>query len=801
MLPFLDLRTAVRAMGRRPGFFVAAMLTLALGLGGTTALFGLLHTQLFQPLPYSTSPRLIDLSVGRRGEAGGAPVGPFDLIQWRQGMPGMDRLAIFRAVRREVQLAEGGVYVPAAEVSSGFFEALGYGPVLGRFFQASEDGPGAPPRVVVGYRFWRERLGGDPHVAGRQLILRGRAHEIVGVAPEKVVFPDTWLERAPDVYALARGYGDSPELRQARYFKGLGLLRAGVSREQAQAQARVVQEGLARTYPDSHGNITMHVRDLRKAVTGDRSRHLGLLLGASALLLLLACLNVGGLFLARGLIQARDSGVRAVLGATWPRLFSPFLAEGMLVSAGGALGGLGVASLLLRFLPRLLEEAHSLPGAAEPDLGLVPALAGCGLAILACVACAAAPVLHLRLNDLASHLKEGGYGATRRDGRLRGALLAGEVALSVMLLVGSSLLLRSFGQVVSRGLGFRTQDVLLFSVNLPRFSEMGAFRAFHRSLADRLAAVPGVQSVGVADQGTVFRSKDGTRFRLGSEAPDQTAPAVPTLCAGPGYFATVGVPLRQGRDIAWTDGPGSPPVLLVNEAFAQRYFPGRDPIGQRIRTADLKEPAQVVGVLANARFGGPEADIDPLIVYALDQFSNGAFLVHLRSARGSRDLLPGIKEALGTVDPSPHPVELESLKELLSMALVQRRNTLLLLGGFTLLALMLASVGIYGMAAYAVTQRRREIAIRTVLGGGWMTILGRVLRQEMAFIATGLGVGLAGAMAGGNLLRAQLVDMAAQDPAALAFSVLLLALAALLACVLPALRMIRVPPAEALRAE
>jgi predicted permease len=793
---------ALRALRRQPGFFLAAMATLALGLGGTTALFGLLYAQRFGPLPYPQSSHLVDLDLAPVGGGAACRVSSFDVAQWRQGCSGFESLVAYRGVNRQVDLGEEAVTLPVGEVDAGLLETLGCRPVLGRFHRPEDAQRGRPLQVVLGWRFWKERLGGDPGVLGRTVTIRERPHLVVGVAPDGVVFPDTFLERAPDLFVLNQDPEGKPEVRAARYLRALGRLRSGVTAAKGLAQVQAVQDQLARQFPDTHAGLVVRIRPLREALYGTRPAHLALLLAASGLLLLLACLNVAGLFLARGLAKTRETALRAALGASGLAPVAPFLAEGILVAAGGTLGGGLLAALLLRILPRLVEEASALPGAPPAGLGPVPMLLLGALAFLTCVACACTPLWHLRRLALAVRLREGGPGAGGGRNLAKGGLLASEVAVTVLLLVGSSLLLRSLGRVVLRPLGYRTRDVYLFNLSLPgNFARDPGLRAFHRGLVERLRALPGVEAVGVADQGTVFRSQDGARFTLDAGAPGAGSPRVPTLCVDPGYFTTVGVPLRRGRDVQWTDGPDAPPVVLVNEAFVRCYLPGREPLGTRILTSDLDRPAQVVGVVADARFGGPEADLDPLIIYSIQQFTNGACLVHVRGPVGARDLVPGIRGVLRGLSTGNRPVSLARLEDLLDGALAERRNTLALLGGFTVLALLLASVGVYGMAAYSTAQRRREIAVRVALGGARWRVMVGVLRRELAWVGGGALAGLAGSVAGGGLLRAHLADVSAQDPLALGASLAGLALAAGLACLVPALRALRVPPAESLRTE
>lgn len=788
-----ELRIAIRSLLKSPGYFLTAMATIALGLGGTTAFFSLVYNQLIRPMPYANAKRLVGISLVLPGTNGRSTTGPFDLAQWREARGVFDKLAIYRPVRREVLVADENLQVPAAEVSSGFFEALGYKPAVGRFFSLTEDSPNSAPMVVISYRFWKKHLNGDAQCVGHILAIQGKPFQIVGIAPENMIFPDGRIEAAPELFSLVRTNGQVAEADRSRYFNMLGVLRDPFTADQAQTRLQGVQQALAQRYPSIYAGSYVTVASLQQLVMSSRRKQLVLLLGAAGILFMLASVNVAGLFLSRGLAKARDAAIRSSLGAGWVNILVPGVMEGLLVSVGGAAGGILFAALLVRVLPLVLVCAVALPGAPEPSLGVVPMLAGCLLAVVLSMVCVLFTTLHLNVKHLGRYLKDGSRGSVGTQGRVRGLILSFEIALTVLMLVASSLLAHSYLKLTNRALGYDTKNVMLFSMNVvDRLSNQDHFAAFQKELNERIASVNGIQSVGMADQGTVFRSQDSTRFRIGRSAPEPADPTVPTLCAGPGYLKTVGIHVIRGRDISWGDSPQSPSVALVNESLVRRYLHGVDPIGQFICTSDMDKPMEIVGVISDARLGGPEVDPEPTILYSLSQYTNGAFFVYLRTSLPVTAILPSLREAIKGLDPMRSKIVIHPFDELLAEQMLNRRNDFFLMGGMAMLAMIIATVGIFGLINQAVAQRELEIALRIALGGSHKRVVLQVLMREILQVSAGILAGLCTVYIAGKFIMIYLVDIVVMDPFAILMSISLISLVTLVACLIPVMQVRRV---------
>lgn len=802
----LDLWRAVRSLRRAPRFALAALLTLSLGIGVTTALFSVVHAVLLRPLPYREPDRLVAL-VEREVTSGqlGSLSAP-DFRDLREGSRSLEAVAIWRP--RGLEHAGGArpERIRGLETSAGHLDAvLGFRPALGRFF-GPEDESGAAV-VVLTHGFWLRAFGGDPSVVGRSLRLDGRDRTVVGVAPAGALLPGS--PRGDVLVPLdwrtspARDRGDHT-------YRGIGRLRPGVEAVAATAELTALTNALADRFPDEvRGDWPKVALDLRESLVGDRALSLLLLMGAAGTLLLVACTNVASLFMARALGRSRETAIRITLGSPTRDLFRAFLAEGLALSAAAGLLGLGLSAVVIRAVPLWL------PGASE--LSAVGPIrvdgTGAGFASLLALATSAffalAPLVQVRRLDLQSELEDGGRAASAGKGLLRTGLVAGEVAATTLLLVTSLLLLSSLTKVMGTAPGFETRNLVTFDLRLPggRYASEDAARALQAGLVERLGVLPGVGSMGTTCEPPLTGVDDDTGFALADEAraiPPSQWPSAERDQVGGRYFETMGIRILKGRALDERDTAGSPRVVVVSESLARRHVPG-DPLGRRLVHGQLSgaSPAgtafEIVGVAADIRNGALERPPAPRIYMPYAQVPRPHLSVVLRTSLPPRALRSAVESAISELDPLLPVGPLDSLEERARESAADRRQSILLLGGFTVLALLLSAAGIYGVVSYIVVQRRREFGIRVSLGARGAQIATLVVGEGLRAVLLGAAIGLAASVAGGRVLASHLYGVTAHDPLALGAAVVTLVAVSLLACALPALRAMSVDPAAVLR--
>lgn len=801
-----DLRFAFRSLLRSPGFTAAVILTLALGIGATTAIFGILDAVLFRPLPYADAGRLAmvwehDRFSGTEREPASVP----DYYDFRERSRAFTELAAFQ--ERQASLA--GSDGEARQLSLGaaghqLFPLLGVRPLLGRVFGEAEDREGAAPVVVLGEGLWRSRFGGSSDVLGATVRLDGIPHTVVGVVPSTVDLPredtEAWVP-------LALGPASSP--RSLHNVVVVGRMRPGVTPRAAQREMTALAARLEAENPGENHGRGVTVEPLHEALFGTVRAPLLLLLGASALVLLVACVNVANLLLVRGAGRTREVAVRAALGATRRRLARQLLVESLLLSLLGGAAGVAVAAWGTELLVGLAPAGVPRLGEVGMDgralaVGLLVALAtGCLFGLV--------PVLQARRVDPQAGLRvDGGRGASAAPGtsRARRGLVAAEVALSVVLVVGAGLLVHSLWRLQRVDPGFRTDNVLRASFVLPPsrypqgydvYPRWNAVAAFQRDLLERARALPGVRSAALASHHPLAPGFTNSFVIEGREDEAADQAEIPLRAVSPEYFATVAVPLLHGRLLSPRDDADAPAVLLINEAAARRFFPGADPVGKRI--AFWGTSREIVGVVGNERFHGVAAEAPPAAYPPLAHTPMATATLLLRAAGDPAGLVPALREAVRALDPEVALYEVETLDRTLSRSISQPRFTTALLGTFAALALLLAVIGVYGVLSYAVAQRTREIGIRVALGARRGEIVRLVVAQGMAPVLAGLALGLAAAFAGARLLSGILFEVAPTDPLAFTLVVPVLGAASLLAAWLPARRAARVDPMTALRTE
>ena len=801
-----DLRYSVRTLVERPGFTVVAVLTIALGVGGTTAMFGVVDAVLLRPLPYAEPDRLVMLWTRTPGGPQAAASWP-EFVDWREQSHSFADMAVWRG--QSVSLTGGAEpeRVVGAFVSDRFFPLLGARPALGRTFTAEETDPAtARPVAVLGHGLWQRRFGSDPGILGRSLVLNGQSHIVVGVlgpdfdggnAPAHGWFMgcDVFLPISyfPNKKGLARGETE---------ILVLGRLRSGVDASRAGTDMAVVARRLEQAYPDTHAGRGVEIVPLHEQIVGSFKPALLVLLGAVGLVLLIACANVANLLLARASRRRRELAVRAALGAGRTRLLRQLLTESaVLALLGGALGLLvghwGLALLMS------LAPAGVLPGSLTLD-GRVMAFA---LVLTAAtgVCFGLVPALQASRADLDGVLKEAGRGGSGSAGhRFRDVLVVAEVTLSLVLLVGAGLLLRSAVALQRAELGFRPDHVLTAEFRLPpaRYPEPRVIAAFFRQTLERLRAVPGIESAALARAVPFSGNGGSTTFQVEGEPepPKGREPVAQLNIVSPDYFRTMGIRQLEGRDFDEHDTADVPSVAVVNETMARQLWPGMDPIGRRLRLRDAGW-VTVVGVVGDVRHSGPSEPPQPQIYTTHEQDARIFACVVARTAGEPMAMAAPMRAALWAVDKDQPVWKVRAMEELVTGSRGTARAMSLLVGVFAAVALALAGVGIYGVMAYAVSQRTREIGIRMALGAASGRVLRLVVGRALVLTSVAIVLGAIGATVLARLLGTLLFGVGPADPVTFGVAAAALASVGTLAAYLPARRAARIDPVRALAEE
>jgi putative ABC transport system permease protein len=807
-----DLRFAVRTLIRSPGFTLVAVLTLALGIGANTAIFTVIDAVLLRPLPYAEPDRLVDVNhfyPALNNLRAGVSVPGFRDYSARRDV--FERSAVERPVAMNLTGAGEPERAAVTLASGDFFATLGVAAALGRTLRPEEAQAGHNHEVVLSDGFWRRKFGAARTAIGSRLQLNGESYEVVGVMPPD--FRDFFNARtdlwAPIVFQPA-DFGD--DRRTNEFLSFVGRLAPGVSGDQAQARMHELAGQLKATYQNSYSpDWTLQVTSLDEEARGGIRRSLYILLGAVGFVLLIACANVANLQLARIAGRSRELAVRVALGAAPGRLVRQLLTESVLLSTiGGALGLLVAAwgvPALVAINPRGLPAGASL----RPDLVVLGFTLG--VALLAGLLFGLVPALQIGRADVHDALKEGGRGAVsdRRSLRLRRGLVVTTVALALTLVAGAGLLLRSFSKLIGVDPGFQPDHLLTFQVSLPRAKYPNdTVRADALARLDAaLAAAPGVVAAGGATNipfdggwGTASFNVEGYQPPKGSEMPWGDVRA-----ATPGYLAALRVALKAGRLFSDDDRVGGARVCIVDEGLARRYWPGADPVGKRITFNSFTDSnitwITVVGVVGHTLHTGFDDDRSRVQVYfPVAQLPGITFINFVVRTRGDpMAAAPAARAAVHGVDPDLPLAAMNSMDALMSLRTGPRRFSVLLLTGFAVLAMALASIGLYGVMSYVVTQRTRELGVRVALGAAARDVLALVLREGVRLAVLGVVIGVVAAVVLTRLMRTMLFGVGATDPATFVLAPLLLVSVAALASYLPARRATRVDPIEALRTE
>ena len=785
-----DLRHAVRFFRKSPGFAGLAIATLALGIGANTAMFSIVRGVLLRPLPYRDADRLMtanlslpdyrDLASSARSFDGSAV--------WASNLYNFIRGA-------ESEQVLGGV------VSTGFFPLLA-SPSLGRTFLPED---AHLPRVVLSDSLWRSHFGADPGVLGRTMNLNGTIYTVIGVMPREFEFPRgdfrLWV---PFEHALA-STPQQLENRSLRIFRVLARRAPGVSEQQANTEAAAISRRLQKDFPATNAGVEIRFRSISEALLGSVRPALVVLLATVGLVLLIACANVANLTLARASGREREIAVRSALGAGRSRLMRLLLTESVaLALAGGALGALGAfqaVSLFPRFAPAGMPR---LGGVHVDGLVLLFAL---GVSVATGLAFGLVPAWEASRVSLSQKLKEGGRGAagSRRAGRVRQGLVIAEVALSVIVLVGAGLLLRSLGRLLNVDPGFQSANLITFHLELTRFERPERRAEVARAALERLSRIPGIVAAGGGTGLPPETPQRATRFAIaGRTIDDPDVSGAYFMAVSPDYFRALGTTVVSGRVFTDRDRENAPPVVVISRGMADRLFPNRDAVGKSLK---LVNPDQsdawrtVVGVVENVRYSGLD---DPGANAIYTPFPQTPFFWTYVMLRTSRPVSPAaigttVREALRSVDSGLIAARLRSMDEIVSGSVAGPRFQAGLLAGFGVLALLLAAIGIYGVISYGVSQRREEIGVRIALGAEARDVVRLIAGQGMRLVTLGLAAGLLGALASARLLRGLLYEIGAADPVTFVSIAAVLAAVGILASGIPALRASRVDPMTALR--
>ncbi|HUI44291.1 MAG TPA: ABC transporter permease [Terriglobia bacterium] len=801
-----DVRYALRMLGRNPGFTAVAVLVLALGICASAAIFAFVDSALLKPLPYRDPGRIVDVNES-------AAVFPrsnlsyLDYVDWNRLNHVFSSLDVWNGTGYLLESPAGSKPVSGTRVSDGFFRTLGVTPVLGRDFYAGEVRPGAPPTAILSYPAWQEFFGGKPDVVGRTAILSGIPYTIVGVLPNSFQFA---LRGRSDFWTTLRGTGSCEKRRSCHNLYGVARLKDGVSVKTALAEMTSIAQQLERQYPDSNRGQGASVQPLSEVVVGQVRPILLMLLAGAGLLLLIACVNVTSLLLARSESRKREIAVRGALGASSARLLRQFATEGLVLafiaSSLGLVSSRWVMQLITSLIPaNVLPYVPFMQGV---DLSFRTVAFAVMVLLLVAALFALTPTLRLSLPELRAGLAEGSRGSAGTVWRrFASNLVVVELAIAMVLLVGAGLLGKSLYRLLRVDVGFQPDHLATVDVALPQlgFEKPEAQAAVGREILRRVSALPGVKSSALAMQLPVSFNGNTDWIRIVGRPYHGEHNEVNTRDISPAYFTTLQAKLLRGRYFTDADDSSKPNVAIINQTLARKYFPGEDPVGQSIGDTDLtpKSIKEIVGVVDDVREGSLDSDIWPTEYLPFNQDPDTYFSVVARTSQPPQSLLPTLDAVIHKIDPNLGTLGEATMAERIdnSPEAYMHRSSAWLVGGFAAVALLLGVVGLYGVIAYSVSRRTREIGVRMALGAERGAVYGMILKEAGRLAALGLGIGLAASVGAATLITKLLFGVRPWDAPTLAAVAAVLGISALLASYIPARRAARVDPLVALRHE
>jgi putative ABC transport system permease protein len=796
-----DVSYALRRLAANPAFTIVALLTLALGIGANTAIFSIASGVLLQPPPFQKPDRLVmvwndNSRISEKHDWHSYP----NYVDYRDLSTAFSGLAAFNTRRWTLTGSGDPERIAGCYATANLFDVLGVRPLYGRTFTREEDIGGATNVVVISHGFWQRNFGGRPGTLGQTIVLNDVGRTIVGIMPSGFAFPEgdtqVWLPIPAPQYRSQRS---------AMWLQTIGRLKPGVTIARAQQDLDRVNADITVRDPQ-HVGYGVFVESYADHVVGKVRPAILILLGAVVCVLLIACTNVANLLLARGAARGREMALRVAIGAGRGRLVRQLLTESLVLAILGGLAGAALGWWSL----------HALLAAAPPDLPRLQeigidgrVLAFTALLTLATgIAFGLVPAMQMARTDAGAALKEGARGSSGGGVFIRRVLVVGEVALAVVLLVGAGLMIRSYATLQRVDLGFRTDHMLTAQVALQgsRYNDQAAVVDFYQQLTKRAAALPGVR--GAAAIGTIFltATPSSTNFSIEGrpDFPPHERVEVPLDGITPDYFSVMDIPILAGRAFTDADTATAPPVVIINETMAKRFWPGENPVGRRMKygmSGNSNPWMTIVGVVADTRRTGFDAVVRPETYLPHAQSGDTAMTVALRTTGDPASVGPEIRAIVKSIDSKIAVQDVQPLDAIVSEMTAQRRLNTILLGGFAVVATLLAIVGLYGVMAYSVQQRTRELGVRLALGATGSNVMRLVLREGLQLVAIGLVLGLAGALASSSLLAKILYHVQPTDPATLTSIALMTLVVSAIACAVPALRAWRVDPVTALRAE
>ena len=791
-----DMRYACRQMTKAPGFTLVAVLTLAFGIGASSAVFSIVNAAMLRPLPFPEPDRLV-IVYEVLPRFGLFAVAPANFLDWRAQNTTFERIAAYASGNETLVGADSAERIARATVSWDFFDVLGVRPVLGRTFRAEEDLPQQTNVVVLSHGMWQRRFGGDPQILGRSITFSGVPSTVIGVMPPDVAFPNRTIE-----FWRPLGLNPADATRDGHFLATIARLKDGVPLEQASAEMLGIAARLAQQYPNSNRDESVDVATLRDRIVGSARPMLYILLAAVGILVLIACANVANLLLVRASVRAKEIAIRAAIGAGSRRIVGQMLSEGIVL--GGAGGLLGVLLAYLAEEPLRVLAQGNIPRAADISLDWRVLAFAVTVTVITAILFSLAPAWHAARGGLGAVVKEGSRASTGAGGRrVRDTLLVLEIALSIVLVVGAALLLRSFARLTGVDPGFRAEQVLTFSVDLPQVTYPdGQHRiTFFDRLHERLRGWPGVRGVGMV-QTIPIRADYLLAFAIqGKPSEPGRAPSANYRAVSPGYFEALTIPLVRGRLFTAQDVPPRL-VAVIDEAFAKQHFDGEDPIGRRIDIGNGGEDFhEIVGVVGSVNYEGLHTSPRPTMYepFSSEPFSSMWMMVN--TAGDPNAFAPTARQVLRELDPAIPAAALQRLDAVIIESVAERRFSMLLLAAFAIVAVFLAAVGLYGVVAYAVSQRTQEIGLRMAIGAQHGDVLRLVLGGGMKLAAAGVGVGLVAALWLARYVSTMLFGVTPFDAVSYSATVVILLTVSALACYIPARRATTVDPLVALRTE
>jgi len=796
-----DLRYAIRMLVKRPGFALVAIFTLALGIGANTAIFSVINAVLLRPLPFQEPDRLIRLWESFANGGYGSVSLP-NLKDWNEQNSAFTGIAAYQTAGYSLQAGDSAERIPAATVSANFLNVMGVQPRLGRGFQKGEDEQGSNRVVIISDALWRRNFNQDQTIVGKKILLGGENYEVVGVMPPMFRFPS----RLTELWVPLDLPAELRSNRGSHFYFAIGRLKPDATIEQAREQLVTIARRLEQQYPDSQTARSVRLVPLQEEVVQNVRPALLVLFGAVSLVLLIGCVNVANLLLARAAGRRREIAIRVALGAGRLRLVRQFLTESILLSLAGGVLGLLLGKWGLTALVTMASGV--LPRASEISLDSGVLAFTFGLSLLTGIAFGLAPALQSSKSDVQTALKDSGNaGSSPQRNRLRGALVIAEVSAALVLLIGAGLLLKSFWQLQRMDAGLKPENVITMTLSLPqaRYANAEEIARFRQQLLQRIDSLPGVQASGVINLLPLQQWGYNGNIYIEGDAPYQPghAPIAEFRSVGGNYFQALGIPLLSGRFLDEHDQANSPQVVLINQALAKSYLAGRQPLG--VHLLDNGKPTiTIVGVVADVKQSGLTQASRPEIYTPYQQASDRntrTMSMVIRTQNDPNSVVSAVRAEIRQLDPNQPIYNVKTMSTVIDESVSDRRLNMTLLSIFAALALILASIGIYSVMSYTVTQSTREIGIRMALGARSSEVLKLVVGHGVMLTLGGVLIGTLGAFVLTRLLENLLFGVTARDPLIFATVPVLLVIVAVLACYLPARRAMKLDPVVALRNE